>query len=92
MPELQSHYLVDPAPPLIRDPAACVSLSANALRRNLAAHATCNPHILVGGTEDEMEARLRDILERRKADLRVREVMWQEKVETEDEDEEDYEV
>jgi hypothetical protein len=46
----------------------------------------------VGGTEDEMEARLRDILERRKADLRVREVMWQEKAETEDEDEEDYEV
>ncbi|EIN03981.1 hypothetical protein PUNSTDRAFT_139021 [Punctularia strigosozonata HHB-11173 SS5] len=88
---IQHHYLIDPAPPLIRDPGACASLSIGALRRNLAAHAECNPMILVGGTKEEMEYRLQDVLERRQADLKVREVMWREREETTADESDDYE-
>lgn len=69
-------YLLNPTPPLISDPALCTHLSAAALKRNLSAHAICNPAILAGGTKAEMKARLKEILETRAMDLRVRGMMW----------------
>lgn len=69
-------YMIDPKPPLIIAPSGCVSLSAQALSRNLAAHAAYNPDIITTGRRSEMSARLRDILEQRKADLLVRSMLW----------------
>jgi hypothetical protein len=74
---MHKHYALSLDPPLISDPGACSSqLNAAALRANLAAHAAANPSIVVGGTKAEMAARLRALLERREADLRVREMLW----------------
>ena len=67
--DLQSKYLLDPAPPLVTNPELCDSLSATALKKNLAAHAQCNPTIVATGTRQEMLARLKEILETRNADL-----------------------
>ncbi|KAJ6611164.1 hypothetical protein B0H10DRAFT_2165919 [Mycena sp. CBHHK59/15] len=72
---LASHYLLHPAPPLITNSAVVPELSAAALKRNLAAHVACNPDILPGGTKAEMVARLAGILEMRKMDLMVREMI-----------------
>ncbi|GBE90107.1 hypothetical protein SCP_1801310 [Sparassis crispa] len=61
---------------LVVDPAECANLSPTALRRNLVAHAACNPKVFVGGTSEEMAERLESILMLRAADQRVREMVW----------------
>ncbi|KAF8202144.1 hypothetical protein BJ912DRAFT_943889 [Pholiota molesta] len=68
---IHSRYLVNPVAPLITNPNACNQLSAAALKRNLEAHAACNPSILPTGTIGEMEQRLYDILKLRKWDMLV---------------------
>ncbi|KAJ7765517.1 hypothetical protein DFH07DRAFT_1015341 [Mycena maculata] len=72
---LGSRHLLKPDPPLITDPTAVSELSAAALKRNLAAHAICNPDVATAGTKPEILERLRNILEMRKMDLLVREMM-----------------
>ncbi|KAL6301507.1 hypothetical protein BKA93DRAFT_919725 [Sparassis latifolia] len=62
---------------LVVDPAECANLSPTALRRNLVAHAACNPKVFVGGTSEEMAERLESILMLRAADMSVREMVWQ---------------
>ncbi|KAJ7146769.1 hypothetical protein C8R44DRAFT_758128 [Mycena epipterygia] len=72
---MASHYLLDPTPPLIASPMVVPELSAAALKRNLAAHATCNPAVVATGTKPEMVDRLRGILETRQMDLLVRDMI-----------------
>ncbi|KAJ6578054.1 hypothetical protein B0H19DRAFT_1208086 [Mycena capillaripes] len=72
---LSSRYLLNPAPPLIDNPAVVPELSAAALKRNLAAHAACNDAVVAAGTKAEMVERLRLLLVTRKADLLVREMI-----------------
>lgn len=71
---LSANYLLDPRPPLIANVDAVPELSAAALKRNLAAHAACNPAVVAGGPKPEMVERLRAILQTRKMDLLVREM------------------
>ncbi|KAJ7595501.1 hypothetical protein C8J56DRAFT_1115426 [Mycena floridula] len=73
---LHREYLINPSPPLISSPSLCSHLSAAALKRNLAAHAACNPEIIAGGSKSEMKQRLEGILERREQDLLVRGMLW----------------
>ncbi|KDQ58982.1 hypothetical protein JAAARDRAFT_127677, partial [Jaapia argillacea MUCL 33604] len=73
---MHTQYLIDPRSPLITSPHACSELSTSALKRNLAEHAKYNGGVIVGGTKDEMVEGLRRLLERRKRDLLVREMMW----------------
>ena len=68
-------YLLEPAPPHVANPAVVPELSAAALKRNLAAHAACNPAIVASSTKPEMAARLKDLLETREMDLLVREML-----------------
>ncbi|KAF9474752.1 hypothetical protein BDN70DRAFT_924400 [Pholiota conissans] len=68
---VHSHYLLNPLPPLISNPDVCNQLSVTALKRNLEAHANCNPTILTTGTIREMALRLHDILKIRKLDMLV---------------------
>ena len=68
-------YLLHPAPPLISDPGTVGMLSKTALSRNLEAHAAINSTIVSTGPHDEMEERLLRILETRKLDLVVREML-----------------
>lgn len=72
---MASHYLLDPTPPLIESPLVVPELSAAALKRNLAAHAACNPAVVATGTKPEMVDRLRGILETRQMDLLVRDMI-----------------
>ncbi|KAF8155373.1 hypothetical protein K438DRAFT_357150 [Mycena galopus ATCC 62051] len=72
---LGTQYLLNPKPPLIDNPSVVPELSAAALKRNLAAHATCNSTIVAAGTKPEMALRLKTLLETRKADLLVREMV-----------------
>ncbi|KAJ7781932.1 hypothetical protein DFH07DRAFT_728857, partial [Mycena maculata] len=64
-----SKYLLDPAPPLITDPALVSELSTAALKCNLVAHAD---FATPASNKFEMIELLRDILETRKTDLLVR--------------------
>lgn len=73
---MHQRYMLHPVPPLITDPAACVELSAAALRRNLAAHAEYDKRITIGGTREEMEERLERLLRMREEDMWVREMVW----------------
>ncbi|KAJ7672228.1 hypothetical protein DFH06DRAFT_1082159 [Mycena polygramma] len=72
---LSSRYLLNPVPPLIEHATVVPELSAAALKRNLAAHAACNPAVIAVGTKPELVERLRTLLETRKADLLVREMI-----------------
>ena len=74
--DMQSKYMINPKAPLIVDPAACAALSVSALKRNLAEHAVFNPTILTNGSKAELVARLENILETRKLDMLVRDMMW----------------
>ncbi|KJA27943.1 hypothetical protein HYPSUDRAFT_62339 [Hypholoma sublateritium FD-334 SS-4] len=68
---IQKKYLFNPVGPLITNPDACEQLSYAALKRNLEAHAACNPTILASGTTREMAQRLFEILKIRRADILV---------------------
>ncbi|KAK0470315.1 uncharacterized protein EV420DRAFT_1499782 [Desarmillaria tabescens] len=68
---LHEKYLLDIQPPLIRRASLCSQLSGAALKRNLLAHATCNPAILAAGTKAEMKDRLEGILKVREMDILV---------------------
>lgn len=72
---VHTKYLTCPAPPLIVAPEVCGQLSAGALKRNLAAHAIADPTIFAGGSKQEMIIRLRDLLEMRRSDLLVRDLI-----------------
>jgi len=72
---IHSRYIVFPTAPLTMDPDACESLTDEALRRNLAAHAEVNPDIVATGTRKEMVERLRALLELRRQDLVVSELV-----------------
>jgi hypothetical protein len=74
--DMHSKYIIDPKPPLIVEPRACASLSISALKRNLVEHATFNPTILTSGSKMELVTRLQNILETRKMDVLVRDMMW----------------
>jgi len=69
-------YMINPKAPLIVEPTACPALSISALKRNLAEHAVFNPTILTNGSKAELVARLENILETRKMDILVRDMMW----------------
>ncbi|KAF8174697.1 hypothetical protein K438DRAFT_115188 [Mycena galopus ATCC 62051] len=71
---LATQHLLDPAPPLIDDPAIVPTDFAilPTLSRNLAAR---NPAVLALGTKLEMAARLTALLKTRLADLPVREMV-----------------
>ncbi|KAH0585621.1 hypothetical protein H2248_008846 [Termitomyces sp. 'cryptogamus'] len=73
--ELDHKYELHPHPPLIVLPEVCARLSAAALQRNLAAHKTKNSEILVTGGKAELAERLRSILEMRRMDLLVRDMI-----------------
>lgn len=68
---LHEKYLLDIQPPLIHRASLCSQLSAAALKRNLLAHAMCNPTILAAGTKAEMKERLEGILKVREMDILV---------------------
>jgi len=72
---MDKKYELDPRPPLITEPDACAQLSAAALQRNLAAHAMKNPDIVAGGGKVEMTERLRTLLEMRRMDMLVRDMI-----------------
>ena len=81
-----SKYVLHPLAPLISDPNVVSNLNSTALEHNLAAHSQYNSSISVEGTQDEMVERLRTLLETRRADMLVRQVLWKE---DEDEDRND---
>ncbi|KAK0472062.1 hypothetical protein IW261DRAFT_1509903 [Armillaria novae-zelandiae] len=68
---LHEKYLLDIQPPLIHRASLCSQLSGAALKRNLLAHAMCNPTILAAGTKAEMKERLEGILKVREMDILV---------------------
>ncbi|KAF8813527.1 hypothetical protein BYT27DRAFT_7335124 [Phlegmacium glaucopus] len=72
---IHSQYLDFPPPPLVTNPYACAQLSLAALKRNLEAHAACNPSIIATGTRPEMVQRLFDILKIRKLDMLVKDML-----------------
>ena len=74
--DMHSKYMINPTAPLIVEPTACASLSVSALKRNLAEHAYFNPTILTSGSKGELVARLQNILQTRKVDILVRNMMW----------------
>ncbi|TFY72832.1 hypothetical protein EVG20_g195 [Dentipellis fragilis] len=74
--DLEDQYLLCPRPPFITDPAVCEHLTVAALKRNLAEHAARNPEIDVNGSKAQLMLRLQELLEVRKADLLVREMVW----------------
>ena len=73
--DIHSQYLAFPLPPLITNPQASAQLSLAALKRNLEAHAACNPSILAAGTRPEMVQRLSEILKIRKLDMLVKDML-----------------
>lgn len=74
--DLHTQYLVHPSAPLITDPHACGFLSLSALKKNLTEHARYDAEIQVKGTKNDLAPVLRDLLERRRADMQVRAVLW----------------
>ena len=84
--EMGSKYVLHPEAPLISDPNAVSNLTSTTLKHNLVAHSQYNSSISVEGTQDEMVERLRTLLETRRADMLVRQVLWKE---DEDEDRND---
>ncbi|KII84371.1 hypothetical protein PLICRDRAFT_362655 [Plicaturopsis crispa FD-325 SS-3] len=80
---MQSKYLINPSPPLIKSPSACATLSVAALKRNLLAHAEYNADIVANGTKNGMAERLRTILQTRKMDIVVRKMIWHDESERE---------
>ncbi|KZW00875.1 hypothetical protein EXIGLDRAFT_603577 [Exidia glandulosa HHB12029] len=76
MNTLHTQYLVHPSAPLITDPHACGFLSANAVKKNLVEHAKYDASIQVKGAKGELILALRELLERRRADMQVRAVLW----------------
>jgi len=69
---MHTKYLLNPPPPLITNPAVCGQLSVAALQRNLAAHAQANTAAVTAGSKEEMIGRLETLLEMRKMDMLVR--------------------
>ena len=65
-----------PTAPLITDPHACGFLSASALKKNLLEHAKYDELLPTKGSKGELAAALRALLERRRADMMVRAVLW----------------
>ncbi|KAF8151043.1 hypothetical protein B0H34DRAFT_785117 [Crassisporium funariophilum] len=72
---IHSKYLYHPLPPLITNHRGCPQLSEAALKRNLEAHAACNPSIVTSGTRPEMISRLSEILKTRKLDIIVKDML-----------------
>jgi hypothetical protein len=72
---MHKRYLLNPCPPLITNPKVCAHLSLAALQRNLTAHAQANPAIMASGSKEEMIARLEALLETRKMDMLVRDMI-----------------
>ncbi|EJD45712.1 hypothetical protein AURDEDRAFT_114017 [Auricularia subglabra TFB-10046 SS5] len=77
MSALHTQYLLHPIAPLISDPGACGFLALPALKNNLAEHAKYNAEIPVKGSKAELCEALRAVLERRRRDMMVRAVLWQ---------------
>ena len=73
--DLHQEYALKLDEPLVHDPGACATLSEEELRANLAVHAARNGSIELGGSREEMEKRLRKLLERRQKDMVVQEFM-----------------
>lgn len=73
---MRHKYMINPQAPYIVEPSACSSLSVAALKRNLTLHATFNAEIITTGSKPELVARLKGILETRKLDILVREMIW----------------
>ncbi|KAI0261118.1 hypothetical protein BC834DRAFT_1009126, partial [Gloeopeniophorella convolvens] len=73
---LHTQYLLSPLPPLITQPDAAPVLEFSALKRNLSAHAAYNPAVLTSGSKAVLCTRLTELLERRRGDLAVREMVW----------------
>jgi hypothetical protein len=72
---VHTKYLLEPLLPLIVDPKICAQLSSASLQRNLAAHAERNPDIMAAGSKAEMAERLKALLEMRKMDMLVRDMI-----------------
>jgi tetrahydromethanopterin S-methyltransferase subunit B len=72
---MHTKYLLNPRPPLITNPGVCDQLSAAALQRNLAAHAQANPAVVATGSKEEMIVRLEALLQMRKMDMLVRDMI-----------------
>jgi hypothetical protein len=72
---MHTKYLLNPRPPLIANPQVCAQLSTAALQRNLAAHSQANPAISAAGNKEEMITRLESLLEMRKMDMLVRDMI-----------------
>ncbi|KAF8274634.1 hypothetical protein EI94DRAFT_1561102 [Lactarius quietus] len=73
---LHTQYLLSPLPPLITEPEAASTLERAALRRNLSAHAAYNSAISTIGNKSVLCTQLIALLERRRGDLAVREMVW----------------
>jgi hypothetical protein len=73
--DIHSQYFCFLLPPLIANLQAAAQLSLAALKRNLDAHAACNPSILATGTQLEMAQRLSKILKIRKLDMLVKDML-----------------
>lgn len=88
---MDNQYEIDPRPPLVVHPSVCARLSAAALQRNLAVHKAKNPAILITGGKAELAERLRSILEMRRMDLLVRDMILgiSNRLEEEEEDDDD---
>ena len=84
--EMGSKYVLHPEAPLISDPNAVSNLTSTALKHNFVAHSQYNPSISVDGTQGEMAERLRTLLETRRADMLVRQVLWKEDEDGDDDD------
>lgn len=69
--DIHEQYLFNPIAPLVTNADVCDQLSYGALKRNLEAHAACNPAILCTGSTREMAQRLSDILKTRRLDMLV---------------------
>lgn len=76
MSDVDSKYLSELKPPLVIHERSCSQLSVHALKRNLEAHATCNPDILTSGTRLEMVHRLTEVLKIRRSDKLVIDLLW----------------
>lgn len=72
---MHTKYLLNPRPPLITNPQVCPQLSIAALQRNLAAHAQANPTVMAAGSKEEMIGRLQELLQMRKMDMLVRDMI-----------------
>ncbi|KAI5122279.1 hypothetical protein M0805_002359 [Coniferiporia weirii] len=72
---LDAEYETNVTAPLIQEPLLCATLSSAELRANLIAHAAKNALISTKGTKDELQKRLRKLLERRRKDVVVREFL-----------------